>query len=122
MIARSKVLTAIALAFFTCACSNVRAGENWIDLFNGKDLSGWAQKTGSAKYFVEDGCIVGETVVPGNSTNSFLCTTENYDNFVLELDFKVDPRMNSGVQFRSEFASETRKVEWKGKTITVPQG
>jgi hypothetical protein len=122
MTLRFKKFVAIALGFFTCACFHVLADDNWISLFNGKDLSGWTQKTGTAKYFVEDGCIVGETVVPGKSTNSFLCTMESYDNFELELDFKADPRINSGVQFRGEYASEPRNVEWQGKTINVPRG
>src|SRR5215471_17515255 len=121
MIARSTILAALSLGFVTLT-STAFSEDGWIDLFNGKDLSGWTQKSGNAKYFVEGGCIVGETVVPGKGTNSFLCTTESYDNYVLELDFKVDPRMNSGVQFRSEYASEPRKVEWHGKTINIPQG
>ena len=97
------------------------ANAETIDLFNGKDLSGWTQKTGIAKYRVEDGCIVGETLA-GTRTNSFLCTTKDYDNFILDLDFKVDPRLNSGVQFRSQYADQPAKVEWNGKTINVPQG
>ncbi len=73
---------------------------DWIDLFNGKDLTGWVQHSGTAKYTVEDGAIIGSTVP--NTGNSFLCTKENYGNFVLELDFKCDPLLNSGVQIRSE--------------------
>src|SRR4051794_31696658 len=76
------------------------ADDVWVELFNGKDLTGWTQKGGKAKFFVQDGCIVGETVT--NTPNSFLCTEKDYDNFILELDFKVDPRLNSGVQFRSQ--------------------
>jgi hypothetical protein len=48
---------------------------------------------------VEDGEIVG-TSVP-DSQNSFLCTDRHFDDFVLEFEFKVDPRLNSGVQIRS---------------------
>ncbi|MBZ5858965.1 3-keto-disaccharide hydrolase [Flavihumibacter profundi] len=74
--------------------------ENWISLFNGKDLSGWKQLNGQAKYEVKNGFIVGTTVF--NQPNSFLATEKNYDDFILELEFKVDPHMNSGIQFRSE--------------------
>ena len=70
-------------------------------LFNGKDLTGWVQKGGNARYFVEDGCIVGETVNEAKR-NSFLCTEKTFCDFVLELDFKVDAELNSGVQFRSD--------------------
>jgi len=96
--------------------------KGWIRLFNGKDLSGWTQKTGNATYRVEDGCIVGVMHVPGGGTNSFLCTTKDYDNFILELDFKADPRLNTGVQIRSQYASQPVDVEWQGKTIHIGTG
>lgn len=74
--------------------------QNWQSLFNGKNLSGWKQLNGSAKYTVENGAIVGHTV--RNSNNSFLCTKKAYGDFILEFDFRVDNGINSGVQFRSE--------------------
>src|SRR6185312_6625036 len=80
--------------------------KGWVNLFNGKNLNGWTQKTGNAKYFVQDGCIVGQMITPGNGTNSFLCTTKDYDNFILEFDVKADPRMNTGVQIRSQFSDK----------------
>ncbi|MFM2145587.1 MAG: hypothetical protein RL732_423, partial [Bacteroidota bacterium] len=75
------------------------ATAQWRDLFNGKDLKGWVQKNGQAKYTVSQGEIVGETVA--NTPNSFLCTQEEFGDFILELDLKVDEAMNSGIQFRS---------------------
>ncbi len=71
----------------------------WTSLFNGKDLSGWKQLNGQAQYHVENGEIVGTTVA--NTPNSFLATVKEYGDFILELELKVDPSMNSGVQFRS---------------------
>ena len=71
----------------------------WESLFDGKTLNGWTQRGGKAKYFVEDGCIVGETVP--HTPNSFLCTEKHYADFILELEFKADERLNSGVQIRS---------------------
>ena len=73
--------------------------SQWKSLFNGKDLKGWNQKNGTAKYTVENGEIVGTTVA--NTTNSFLCTNEEYGDFIFEVDLKVENIMNSGVQFRS---------------------
>ncbi len=71
----------------------------WHPLFNGKNLNGWNQKNGAAKYTVEKGEIVGTTVA--NTTNSFLCTNEEYGDFIFEVDLKVENTMNSGIQFRS---------------------
>lgn len=84
---------------FTIFVLGVQAQE-WQMLFNGKNLNGWKQLNGTAHYQVEDGAIVGTT--KQGSPNSFLCTTKNYGDYILEFDFKVDNTMNSGVQFRSE--------------------
>lgn len=73
--------------------------DGWQTLFNGEDLSGWVQRGGEATYEVVDGAIVG-TSVP-NTPNSFLCTEADYGDFILELEFWVNPLLNSGVQFRS---------------------
>ena len=109
------------LAFLLLAGAGAFAQDGWVNLFNGKDLSGWTQKTGLAKYTVEDGCLVGQAVA-GGRTNSFLCTEKDYDNFVLELDFNCDSVLNSGVQVRSQWFDHPTKAEWKGKTINIPAG
>jgi hypothetical protein len=75
------------------------AQENWVTLFDGKTLTGWEQHSGTAEYRVEDGAVVGKTVA--GTGNSFLCTSKKYSDFILEVEFKVDPSMNSGIQFRS---------------------
>ncbi|WP_108822068.1 DUF1080 domain-containing protein [Dysgonomonas sp. Marseille-P4361] len=73
--------------------------QDWKPLFNGKNLKGWKKLNGKAEYKVVDGAIVGFSKM--GTPNTFLATTENYDNFILEFDFKVDDALNSGVQFRS---------------------
>ena len=72
----------------------------FVDLFNGKDLSGWTQRNGTATYRVEGDAIVGKT--NEGSPNSFLCTDQKYGNFELKFDVKVDSALNSGVQIRSQ--------------------
>ncbi|MFM7153120.1 MAG: DUF1080 domain-containing protein [Bacteroidota bacterium] len=89
-----------ALLVVLCLSEPLLAGKpRWISLFDGKSLKGWNQKNGKAVYSVENGCIVGTTVA--NTPNSFLCTNEEYGDFILELELLVDDRMNSGIQFRS---------------------
>src|SRR5205809_1837056 len=73
--------------------------EQWVNLFNGRDLKGWKQLNGKAKYEVKNGEIVGTTVA--GEPNSFLATEKNYGDFILELELLVDTTMNSGIQFRS---------------------
>ena len=77
----------------TFAQKENRTDARWTPLFNSKDLKGWKQLNGQAKYTVENGEIVGTTVA--NTTNSFLCTEQDYGDFILELDLKVAEGMNS---------------------------
>ncbi len=75
------------------------AEEQWQNIFDGKTLDGWTKRGGEALYHVEDGEVVGTTVA--GSKNTFLCTDKTYGDFILEVEFKVHPKMNSGVQIRS---------------------
>ncbi|MCB4807895.1 DUF1080 domain-containing protein [Tamlana sp. 62-3] len=95
----SKILlVAILIIFYNCKQAPTDTTP-WISLFNGENLDGWSQKGGKANYSVKNGTIVGSTV--HNTPNSFLTTNKMYGDFILELDYKVDSTMNSGIQIRS---------------------
>ncbi len=79
--------------------------NEWHSLFNGKDLTGFKQLEGNAKYQVKGEEIIGTTVF--GEKNSFLATDNPYGDFILELDLKLSGNMNSGIQFRSEVTHET---------------
>jgi hypothetical protein len=110
----SLLFTALILSF----SSQVQAEDAFVSLFDGKSLTGWEQHSGTAEYRVENGTIIGKTVP--NTGNSFLCTARKYANFVLEVDFKVDPSMNSGIQFRSNYYTQETEVEIAGKKKKFP--
>jgi len=74
--------------------------DGWMSLFNGRDLAGWKQLNGKATYTVSNNEIRGTTVF--GEPNSFLATEKKYKDFILELEFRLDDEMNSGIQFRSE--------------------
>ncbi|PIF06295.1 MAG: hypothetical protein CSA36_02420 [Draconibacterium sp.] len=97
---RTKYLLLLLFAIIIGGSLSAQEEECWINLFNGKDLSGWKQLNGEAKYTVENGVIVGTTVT--NTPNSFLCTEKDYADFIFEVDLLVEENMNSGIQFRSE--------------------
>jgi hypothetical protein len=48
-----------------------------------------------------------------------LCTDETYGNFILELEFKVHPKMNSGVQIRSNSYAEYQKFRVHGYQVEI---
>jgi hypothetical protein len=106
---RDDLLTAamgLSCLLFTLH-SAVRASnsddQGFVPLFNGRDLSGF-QTTGTW-VFEEDGVLAlkpkyrGFRLLP--DYKSFLWTEATYDDFVLDLEFKVPKGGNSGVFVRS---------------------
>lgn len=108
---------ALLVAGFFLLLRSSAADDGWVNLFNGKNLDGWVQRGGQAKYSAEDGVILGRAVP--NTPNSFLCTTKDYKDFVLELEFNVDNGLNSGVQIRSEYTEQPKILMVDGKRIKI---
>lgn len=93
---KSKLfLTCVVVILVLSGCRK----SDWQELFNGKDFTGFVQLGGQAQYVVEEGLMVGIST-PG-TPNSFMCAAEEYSDFVLEFEVKVDTLLNSGVQIRS---------------------
>jgi hypothetical protein len=107
-------------ALITSGLSLLGSAQTPLPLFNGHDLSGWIQRGGKATYAIEGNEIVGRSVL--DTPNTFLCTTQTYSDFILEYDFKVDPKLNSGVQIRSECLDRLTELVWEGKPIKIPAG
>lgn len=80
---KNLALACVAGSLLAGSCS---AGEK-VELFNGKDLTGW---TGTG-YEVKDGAIV---CTPKGKN---LTTEKEYSNYVLEFEFKLPPGGNNGV-------------------------
>ncbi len=107
----------LLLLLFLVMTGSVFADQPWVKLFDGKTLGGWQQKGGKASYKVEDGQIIGKTVL--NTGNSFLCSKQYYSDFILELEFKVDSKLNSGVQIRSNSFPEYYNGRVHGYQIEI---
>lgn len=115
-------LTTCAATFLLTAFHNPPAtpkvADTWQNLFDGKTLKGWKKLAGTADYKVENGVIVGTTVM--NSGNTFLVTEKEYGDFVLELDIKMESTDgNSGVQTRSHFDSPQQKGKVYGRQVEI---
>lgn len=110
-----KFLPAAILAFAIISCTPAAkpppppvaaTGPVWRSLFNGRDLTGWQNK-GSAVWRVDtkDGfppMILGtQDGDPRRAGN--LVTTDEFQNFDLELEFMIDEhgKYNSGVYLRN---------------------
>ncbi len=73
-------------------------GKKEIQLFNGKDLSGWVIY-GTEKWYVEDGLLISES--GPDKEYGYLGTKKDYKDFELNLEFKQEADGNSGVFIRS---------------------
>ena len=101
MINKSYVRAWILIVSLSVAGLSGVSAQN-SSLFDGKTLKGWKKMAGSATYQVENGVIIGTTVE--GTGNSFLVTEKEYQDFVLDIDVKLEsPKGNSGVQVRSHF-------------------
>jgi len=67
-------------------------GPAWRELFNGRDLTGWTCKPGAWK--AADGVLA-------RVGGSDIWTEEQFGDFILELEFRLDKDTNSGVFFRT---------------------
>ena len=91
-------LYALTLGLFLTACQT-EDPIPWQSLSDTDNLDNWTKRGGEATYRLEDGLIIGTTV--SNTPNTFLCTNNNYRDFILEYEVKLGGIVNSGVQFRS---------------------
>jgi hypothetical protein len=92
-----------------------------IELFNGKDLTGWE---GHKKYWsVEDGVIVGKNTKPV-PVSTYLLTKRKFSDFRLVLESKLaKSEMHSGVALWGRVAPDKGdKYTYAGHLVMFPSG
>jgi len=90
----------LLLLLGSTVCTTALAEEGYQSLFNGKDLTGW---DGNPELWsVQDEAITG--VSDGSlKQNQFISWTGgNVSDFELKLEFRMEGKSNSGVQYRSQ--------------------
>jgi hypothetical protein len=102
----------VALALSALAVAQVprnrplQPGEQWVRLFNGKDLTNWVE-VGKEKWTIEDGVIHGQGVT---SAYGYLRTEKKYKDFWFSVRFRCEADGNSGVYFHTDFKPGTVDV------------
>jgi hypothetical protein len=100
---RKDLLTASALILILAAGVVAQApkpdDKGWINLFNGKDLSGWhlRKADGPNGWTVKDGVYINTP----KSTD--IQTDAEFYSFQLHVEFKCEPHTNSGVYMRDKY-------------------
>jgi len=101
---RCHVSARHALLLLGLWCSLVRPPAAPLVLFDGRTFQGWEGDT-KETWRIEDGVIVGGSLVQTIPRNEFLVTTRSFTNFTLRLEFKLvgtEGFINAGVQVHSE--------------------
>lgn len=101
-----RLLALLLLSLAAFAQKPKLPGEDWLTLFNGKDLNGWVN-IGKEKWTVEEGTIHGVAV---SREYGYLQTEKNYKDFHLAVKFKCEGDGNSGVFFHVGFKAGTADV------------
>jgi len=105
----------LVLALAGCS-SGGAAGDGFVSLFDGKDLSAWQAGPGNG-WAVEEGVIALKNREDGKEHNAdYLWTKESYGDFILELEFKVPEKANSGIFIRT---SDLKDPVYTGLEIQV---
>ena len=90
-------------------------------IFNGKDLANWKIVGSKGHVEVKDSTIYCH-MTANTSEHTFVCTTEKYDDFILELDVNTDPGYNTGILLRcadKPNGCDTCKVSLYGYQIKI---
>jgi len=106
---KTVLLLAAALSAMVAQVPRNRApypNEQWVRLFNGKDLTNWVP-VGHEKWTVEDGTIHGQGVT---KEYGYLRTEKKYKDFWISLRFKCEDDGNSGIYFHTEFKGDTPEI------------
>lgn len=102
---RAAVSLALLVTVSMPGTAQGKGGDGWISLFDGKTTAGWRgyrQKTMPAGWAVVDGALT--RVAQGGD----IVTEREFDDFELELEWKIQPKGNSGIFYRA--TEETERI------------
>lgn len=103
---RIRLSTLTFLAALTLSNTLIAsAEEEWVSLFNGKDLTGWKANENKDTFSVRDGKIV----VVGPRSHLFYVGKVNdakFRNFEWKCEIMTKPKANSGMYFHTKYQDE----------------
>lgn len=96
-------------------------GEDWIDLFNGRDLTGWQANLKPESFSVVDGLLKVHGL-NGMSHLFFVGDDKKDDafvNFEFEAEVRAEPNSNSGIFFHTDRELRNKKYLNKGYEVQL---
>src|SRR4051794_1359936 len=97
-----RLILLAGAACLALTAAGATAKSKWVDLYNGKDLTGWHVKDGRDGVWQTN----GELIVCKGAGGGWLTSDKEYGDFQLQLDYKIPPGGNSGVGLRYPAAGD----------------
>lgn len=90
------------------------AGDGWLPLFNGRDLTGWKAKPNT--WSVDNGLLTRRDWTDDWKweDRANIWTENKYGDFILDMEFKLDKKANSGV-----FIRNLDNLQWKHRGMEI---
>ncbi|WP_241242035.1 3-keto-disaccharide hydrolase [Sphingobium algorifonticola] len=117
MTLRSLFRLAVATMLLLIAPAVTAQTAPWRSLTPDASLSGWRVTGGTASYRLENGEVVGRSVL--RTPNSWLVSEEIFGDFILEFEAKTDPKLNSGVMIRGQSRPDYRNGVVHGYQLEI---
>lgn len=91
--------------------------KGWRQLFNGEDLTGWETRDSDGKRVPEDTWAIEDGTVTRKG-KAYLWSADEFGDFILDLEFKVGARTNSGIILRHK-PDATAKRYWSNGLLEI---
>ena len=103
---RLNLITLFAIILICTTCTTQKKSSDWIELFNGKDFTGWKASENQGTFKIENGMIVAN----GNRSHLFYIgdgkEPVDIKNFELSADVMTYPLANAGIYFHTTYQEE----------------
>jgi len=103
MIRKSILLIAVL-------AGSVSAQDNFVTLFNGKDLTGWSHVGTPGAFVIKEGAIYSTGAKP---YPSWLRTEKQYENFILRFEYRTEGWYEGGVLFHAPLDGPGSRLGFK---------
>ena len=103
-------------AVILCAVSQLDA-EEWVSLFNGRDLTGWRANADPGAFSVSEGVLTAHATHPTNRGHLFSVNEEGdlkrFRDFELVVEARGEEDSNSGIFFHTDMETRDGKLHLK---------
>ncbi len=98
----------------TNSLTDAERAAGWRLLFDGKTMAGWRNY---GKRTISDGWVVQDAALTRTGAGGDIITNDEFGNFELTIDWKIEPGGNSGIFYRA--SEEQDAIYWNAPEMQV---